>query len=68
MKTFYKYLVLFSIGLLIGSLMSCEKPSSECSIFDLGKEGESYIALETNGNPSTIYVDGDRIKQEVCFL
>ena len=49
-------------------LVSCSKDEQveECRTVDLGKAGETYTPYDTNGAVGVIYVDGDRIKQDIC--
>jgi hypothetical protein len=53
-------------------LASCTK-ENECEVFDLGPAGESYEAIQVGpggngqGISGVIYVEGDRIKQEICY-
>ena len=57
-----KMLYTIALGL---TLASCTK-DEPCKVYDLGKAGELYTPIETR-SPSVIYVDGDRIKQEICY-
>jgi hypothetical protein len=61
-----KLAILTIVSLILAFVIGCEKPKEECYVYDLGVAGEFYRTVPTNGVPSVIYVDGGRIKQEIC--
>lgn len=66
---FFKFILVVVLGAILIALTSCNpQPIDECITFDLGPAGESYEVVPSNGLPGVIYVDGDRIKQDICPL
>ena len=61
-----KLATLTIVSLTLALMIGCEKPREECYVYDLGVAGEYYTTVPTNGVPSVVYVDGGRIKQEIC--
>jgi hypothetical protein len=55
------------LTVLLGmALTSCTKDEG-CRVYEIGVAGEVYETIPTNGIASTIYVDGDKIIQEICY-
>lgn len=63
----YKFITIVLLALILAFAVGCTKEET-CEVFDLGKVGEQYIPIETDGLNSVIYVEGDRVKQEVCWM
>jgi len=66
-------LILFLLSMILVFTVGCEKPQ-ECITVDLGKAGEPYEVIMNgpggdgqSGYEGRVYVDGDRIKQDICF-
>ena len=55
------------LTVLLGmALTSCTKEEG-CKVYQIAIAGEVYETIPTNGLDSTIYVDGDKIMQEICY-
>jgi len=55
------------LAVLLGmAFTSCTKPEG-CKVYELGPAGELYEAIPTNGVASTIYLDGEKVMQEICY-
>jgi len=64
---FTKFVIIVLLGIVLATVVGCTpEPSQECITFDLGKAGETYEPLSVKGLPGVIYVEGDRIKQDIC--